>query len=109
MNIHKFFYRLTAGILTLFAAGCAGNNVSSIPTEIPEITVVVNTPTSEAPTEAAPADTAPTVTGACGNLYMPIVAGATWDYKITGPVSDTFKHSILSVEDASFTEQDQFG
>jgi len=109
MNIRQFLYGLTAGILTLFAAGCAGNNVSSIPTEIPEITVVVNTPTAETSTEAAPADTSIAVTGACGNPYMPIVAGATWNYKLTGPVSDTFTHTILSVEDASFTEQDQFG
>ena len=35
--------------------------------------------------------------------------GATWDYKITGPVSDTFTHTILSVESDGFTEQDQFG
>ena len=39
---------------------------------------------------------------------MPIVAGAAWNYKLTGPISDTFTHSILSMESDSFVEQDVF-
>jgi hypothetical protein len=39
---------------------------------------------------------------------MPVVVGATWNYKLTGPLPDTFTHSVLSVEANSFTEQDVF-
>jgi DUF3108-like len=45
---------------------------------------------------------------ACNNPYLPIVAGATWNYKLTGPIPDTFTHTILSVENSSFVEQDVF-
>jgi hypothetical protein len=47
--------------------------------------------------------------GACTNPYLPIVAGATWNYNLTGPQSDTFTRSIVSVESSSFTDQDVFG
>jgi hypothetical protein len=40
---------------------------------------------------------------------MPVVVGATWGYTLTGPTSDTFTHTILSMEDNGFTEQDVFG
>jgi hypothetical protein len=55
-----------------------------------------------APTEAATA-------GACANPYLPVIVGATWNYKLTGPTSDTYEHTILSVESDGFTEQDVFG
>jgi len=46
---------------------------------------------------------------ACDNPYLPVIAGASWSYKLTGPIPDTFTHTILSVESNSFVEQDVFG
>jgi hypothetical protein len=51
---------------------------------------------------------APAASNACDNPYQPVVVGATWDYKLTGPLADTFTHTILSVESDGFTEQDTF-
>ena len=39
---------------------------------------------------------------------MPVVAGATWSYTLTGPVPDTYVHTVLAVNENSFTEQDVF-
>ena len=47
--------------------------------------------------------------GACRNSYFPIVVGATWDYKLTGPVNDSYTESILSADGSGFTEQSVFG
>jgi len=105
MNIRNFFYWLAVSMTTLCVAGCAAaNNANPNSTQAPE-----NTPAAETPTVAAPTDAPPVASNACSNPYMPIVAGATWDYKLTGPISDTFKHTILNVESDSFTEQDEFG
>lgn len=46
---------------------------------------------------------------ACGNPYIPIVVGATWNYNLTGAVPDTFTRSIVSIEAGGFTDQDVFG
>ncbi len=67
---------------------------------------------SQGLTESATAATevpANATAGACANPYMPVVAGATWNYKLTGPTPDTFTKSILSVEASGFTDQDAFG
>lgn len=67
--------------------------------------------TSSTVTEAplpAPTDAAPAAPNACDNPYMPIISGATWNYNLSGPVPDTYVHSILSVEADGFTEQDVF-
>ncbi len=47
--------------------------------------------------------------GACDNPYYPIIAGATWTYSLTGPVTDTFTRSIIAVSSDGFTDQDVFG
>ena len=62
-------------------------------------------------TESASATEVPAnaAAGACANPYMPVVMGATWNYKLTGPTPDTFTKSIISVEVSSFTDQDAFG
>jgi hypothetical protein len=60
---------------------------------------------TESPTEAPVNNSA----GACANPYMPIIAGATWSYKLTGPTPDTFTRSIIAVEAGGFTDQDVFG
>ena len=62
--------------------------------------------TPEVPATEAPANL---IAGVCANPYSPVIVGATWNYKIIGPISDTYTHSILSVEENGFTEQDVFG
>lgn len=47
--------------------------------------------------------------GACANPYLPVVTGATWNYKMTGSTPDTFTRSIVSADEVSFTDQDVFG
>lgn len=102
-------------VLLLVVAACSGGNAntpSSRATQAPPGTV--NEPTSapvatEAPTEVPPTEIPTETASACDNPYMPVVLGATWDYKLTGPVPDTYTHSIVSVESDSFTEQDVFG
>ena len=44
----------------------------------------------------------------CANAYMPVVAGASWNYTLSGAVFDTYTHSILSVNGSNFSEQDVF-
>ena len=46
---------------------------------------------------------------ACFNSLLPIKAGATWAYKITGPAPDTFTRTVLAVDASGFTDQDVFG
>src|SRR5262245_31518571 len=111
MNIYKYTHWLGAGVLFLSLAAC---NLGNAATQTPENNTNIDTPTTteisatkvsatEAPT-AAPPESA----GACDNPYFPVVAGATWNYKLTGTVSDTYTHTILLVESDSFTEQDEF-
>lgn len=61
-----------------------------------------------APTLAA-TEVTPAAPNACDNPYIPIVAGATWNYNLVGPQNDTFTRSILAVNADGFTEQDVFG
>lgn len=60
-------------------------------------------------TEVTPESSANTTTGACVNPYLPVVVGATWNYKLTGQVPDTFTRSIIAADAGSFTDQDVFG
>ena len=60
-------------------------------------------PVTEAATENAPAGSA------CSNPYLPIIAGANWNYNLNGPENDTFTRSILAVNADGFTDQDVFG
>ena len=46
---------------------------------------------------------------ACDNPYSPVIVGATWTYNLTGPVPDTYVHSIVSIDGNTFVEQDVFG
>lgn len=116
MNIYKYMYRLVAATLVLSLSAC--NLGSPAPQATEEDTTAPTTETTEvSPTEISatePSTTAPTTApesagaGACDNPYLPVVAGATWNYKLTGPIPDTFTHTILSVESDGFTEQDEF-
>lgn len=112
MSANRIFFLtvMSTTVLSLLACSPAATPGSS-PTQAPA--TLENVPplatetqiVSETPTETAVP--VPQV-HACDNAYMPIVPGATWNYKLTGPLSDTFTHSILSVEDSSFVEQDVF-
>lgn len=98
---------LLFGIVVLITAMLACNLGASAPTtdsaQPTQNGSVVVAPTLAA-TEAAPA--AP---NACDNPYIPIVAGATWNYNLVGPQNDTFTRSILAVTADGFSEQDVFG
>lgn len=115
MNIYKYIHWLLAGALVFSISAC--NIGATAPPEDNVITGATPTPETEAtPTTAATeasATEAPTMppasANACDNPYQPVVAGATWDYKLSGPIPDTFTHTILSVESDGFTEQDEFG
>jgi hypothetical protein len=114
MNIYKYIHWLAAGVLVLSISAC---NLGNAATRTPEDNPTISTPATETSPTEVPATEAPTTMattppesgGACDNAYFPVVAGATWNYKLTGPVSDTYIHTILSVESDSFTEQDEFG
>ncbi len=95
---------LATCILTLAMLAC---NLGKAPsaTQVPQTNTNQSTPqATEAPT-TAPAQTV----SACDNPYLPVIVGATWNYKLTGPVPDTYTHTILSVASDSFSEQDVFG
>jgi hypothetical protein len=62
---------------------------------------------TEAP-PPAPIAATPAAPNACDNPYMPIIVGATWNYNLTGPLPDTYVHSVLSLEGDGFTEQDVY-
>ena len=112
MNTNRILLILaSAMVFSLIACSPAPAAVS--PTaQAPQATSDLPTPTgapqiTEAPTNTAIPVPAP-VGHACDNPYLPIVVGATWKYKLTGPIPDTFTHTILSVEENSFVEQDVF-
>jgi hypothetical protein len=55
-----------------------------------------------APTAPAPA------AGACQNRYYPVAQGASWTYRLSGAVSDTFTRAIIGVRADGFDDQDTF-
>ncbi len=71
-----------------------------------------DTPATQAATES-PASDGPPISNAaaqegCMNPYMPVIAGASWNYNLQGSVPDTYTHTILSVDNDGFVEQDVF-
>ncbi len=65
--------------------------------------------TMPAPTATIAATTsAPVTGGGCSNPYVPVVAGATWTYSLSGPSNMTINHSIQTVSTGGFTDQDSF-
>ena len=112
MNTYRYIHWLIVAVLVLSIPACSPGSSPPPVTDATQSIVSESSPTAEATelsvTEAlttAPPESA----DACDNPYLPIVAGATWNYKLTGTVSDTFTHTILSVESDRFVEQDQFG
>jgi hypothetical protein len=101
---------LTAGSALVFAllACNFGKTRTSDPFE-PVPPTVAQGMTESAPATEAATEVPASGGGACANPYLPVVSGATWNYKMTGSVSDTFSRSIVSVDGNSFTDQDAFG
>lgn len=108
MNTQAMRPILASVILVLSMLACNfGSNAAPTVKQAPAQTVIEST---SAPAATQAPTTAPTQTpGACANPYLPAIVGAKWDYKISGPTPDTYTHTVLSVEDSGFTEQDVFG
>ncbi len=110
MNVNRRFLFIVVIAFVLLSACVSSSNPNPPAAQPPKAATDVSTPTIEvraleAPTNASgPSESS----GACNNPYLPIVLGATWNYKLTGPVPDTFTHTILSLESNSFVEQDVF-
>lgn len=101
---------ISAVICLLFAMLACNFGSNASPSETPAPGDKPDQTTPEAATATAAPTSAPTESAsACDNPYMPVIVGATWDYKLTGPVPDTFTHTVLSMEEDGFTEQDVFG
>jgi len=57
---------------------------------------------------ATPAPPEPASTGPCWNPYYPVVAGASWEYRLSGTSSGTFVRAITGVREDGFDDQDVF-
>jgi hypothetical protein len=125
--------RLALSAVILLLAACSSGRgptagVSATPAVEPPVGPTV-TPTGEAPAgNAAPPTAEPTAgpsptpapaatpappepapaAGPCQNPYYPVVAGASWEYQISGTSSDTFVRSITNVRENGFDDQDVF-
>lgn len=107
MNVNKIF-PFMAVIAIVAISACSPGSGPIAATQPPTIAIDLNTPTAEAQVTEVPTSSSSGSSGACANPYMPVVPGATWNYKLTGPLPDTFTHTILSAEGNSFVEQDVF-
>ena len=116
MNTYKYVHWLIAGALVISISACnlgtpapaPGNDTNANPTQTMQEEVSPTSAATQTAATEAPTITSPASAGTCENPYLPVVEGATWNYKLTGAVPDTYTHTILSVESASFTEQDEF-
>lgn len=99
--MHKTSYLIVITLLGFTLTAC---NIGLTP---PPETISTENTTSSTSTEALLAGSDPS--GVCANPLLPVKVGATWNYKLTGPLADTFTRSILSVDGSSFTDQDVFG
>jgi hypothetical protein len=112
MSTNRIFFLMVISVLVASLLACSpAANPSPTPIQPQEATENVLPPATETQiVNEAPTDTAVPAPSdhACNNPYMPIVVGATWNYKLTGPLPDTFTHSILSVDESSFVAQDIF-
>jgi hypothetical protein len=112
--------------LVLLAACAPTTSPANVPTDTPPVPsptptaqAVVTTPTATASPTATPTPQpsptpAPTPTtpapavAACQNRYYPVVQGASWTYRLSGPVSDMFTRTIVDVRADGFDDQDTF-
>ncbi|HET9911432.1 MAG TPA: hypothetical protein VFQ13_06040 [Anaerolineales bacterium] len=114
MNANRIFPFVIVIAIVILSACVSSSNPNPPAAQPPAVATNASTPTTEVQPEVqvneAPANTSgPSESPhACDNPYLPIVLGATWNYKLTGPLPDTFTHTILSMESNSFVEQDVF-
>lgn len=100
MKINKNFHMIVMACLAISLTAC---NIGEVRPDV----VAPSTENSSATTTPAENGT-DAGSGSCFNPLLPIKVGATWNYKINGPVADTFTRSILNVEPNGFTDQDVF-
>lgn len=65
-------------------------------------------PGLQAPTSEPSPIPEPVSRDTCSHPYYPVKQGASWDYEISGSVSATYTHSILSAGEGEFVDQDVF-
>lgn len=92
--------------LIIASLACNLSNTAG-PTEAPSTSAPETSSTEAIPGNDVPA-TEPAFQSACTNPYMPAVVGATWKYSVQGPIPDTYTHTVLSVDNNGFIEQDVF-
>jgi hypothetical protein len=97
---------IAGGVLVLSMLACNFGKSPVSPAPVIEETESAPTPVAESLTEV-PVPTGGS--GACANAYMPVVMGATWNYKMTGSMPDTFTRSIVTAGESGFTDEDTFG
>jgi hypothetical protein len=105
MKRNKSFTLMAGSALVLSMLAC---NLGKVPADNPGAVPAQQDSNNQA--TQAPANNPPAASpgGACSNPYLPVVAGAVWNYKMTGAVADNFTRSIVSVDAGSFTDQDIF-
>jgi hypothetical protein len=110
MNVNRIFPIIALIALVLLGTACNLGPIPSAEATQPAETVA-DVPTSaiDAQINETPTSNPSESFNACKNPYLPVIAGATWNYKLTGPLPDTFTHTILSVDNNGFIEQDVFG
>lgn len=99
LNTLKTFLAISALLLSMLACTLGSPAPEASATQPAEAENVASTPES----------TTNTTVGACANPYLPVVVGATWNYKLTGSTTDTYTRSIIAADASSFTDQDVFG
>lgn len=104
MRTNKRFL-IAGGVLVLSMLACNLGKSPDPATPLPQDTTNESAPATEAPANTSSSSSS----GACANPYMPIITGASWSYKLTGPVPDTFTRSITAVEAGGFADQEVFG
>jgi len=106
MKINKIAPLLTVTVLVIATLAC---NLGAGKAPANETPAQEDTSSSGTTATEAPAVGNDGSSGACDNPLLPIKAGASWTYKITGPVPDTFTRAILAVNADGFTDKDSFG
>ena len=103
----KKYMIMPLGAMGLLALSMLACGLGAFPA--PAVTASPLEATTVVPATGAPVLEAPDASGACSNPYLPIKTGASWTYKLTGPIPDTFTRSIISTEAGGFSDQDVFG
>jgi hypothetical protein len=92
MALHKPFLIPVLLILMLGATACNMQAAGAVP----------------APGEPTATSPAPQTVGQCSNPLQPVIAGARWDYTMSGITGGKFTRTITEVHSDGFTDQDVF-